>query len=245
MAYNLLGFNTEADNVVWALRESDADIIALSELNRPVASAIARELRQKYPYQVLDPKDGVTGSGVISRLPFEVVSAQELRDEGWISPPTVVELEFAGQQVLFVRVHSASGAPQFSARERQARLLADFAASRQRPVILAGDFNTTDRNESYEILTEHLYDAWEKVGSGLGNTFPGASRDVTPGSSRPSRFGIDAPQWLVRIDYVFCTYHWQPVGARIGPWDGYSDHRPVIAQVTLRTGGGSHEYASP
>jgi endonuclease/exonuclease/phosphatase (EEP) superfamily protein YafD len=245
MAYNLLGFNTEADNVVWALRESGADIIGLSELNRPVAAAISRELRQEYPYQILDPKDGVTGSGVISRLPFEAVSAPELRDEGWISAPTVVELEFAGQRVLFVRVHSASGAPQFAARERQARLLASFAASEQRPLILAGDFNTTDRNESYAILTEHLYDAWEKVGSGLGNTFPGASRDVTPGSSRPSRFGIDAPQWLVRIDYVFCTYHWQPVAARIGPWDGHSDHRPVVAEVTLHSPEGAQDYAGP
>ncbi|HLG12781.1 MAG TPA: hypothetical protein VI876_13565, partial [Dehalococcoidia bacterium] len=97
------------------------------------------------------------------------------------------------------------------------------------------------RNDSYAILTEHLYDAWEKAGSGLGNTFPGVSREVTPGSSRPDMLGIDVPKWLIRIDYVFCTYDWEAVDARIGPWDGNSDHRPVIAEVTLRT----HEYAGP
>jgi endonuclease/exonuclease/phosphatase (EEP) superfamily protein YafD len=175
MAYNLLGFNMNGDGVVEALRASDADIIGLSELSKPVARAIARDLADEYPYQTLDPQDGVTGSGVISRLAFTRRDVPELRDAGWISPPTVIELQFEGEQVLFVRVHSASGAPHFEARERQARLLADFAAAQQQPVVIAGDFNTTDRNDSYAILTEHLYDAWEKAGSGLGNTFPGAS----------------------------------------------------------------------
>jgi endonuclease/exonuclease/phosphatase (EEP) superfamily protein YafD len=241
MAYNVLGFNTHPDGVIEALRKSDADIIGLSELNKPVAAAIARDLREEYPYQALDPKDGVIGSGVISRLPFDEVDAPELRDAGWISPPTVVSLQFDGEEVIFVRVHSASGAPHYEARERQARLLADYATAQKRPVILAGDFNTTDRNDSYQILAEHLYDAWEKAGSGLGNTFPGASKQDTPGSSRPDVLGIDAPQWLIRIDYVFCTYDWEAMDARIGPWDGHSDHRPVIAEVALR----QHEYAGP
>jgi endonuclease/exonuclease/phosphatase (EEP) superfamily protein YafD len=244
MTYNLLGFNMDGEGVVAALLQSDADIIGLSELSPPVAAAIERELRHEYPYQALDPRDGVTGSGVLSRLPFKAVDAPELHDVGWISPPTVIELEFDGQAVLFVRVHLSSGAPQFQARERQARLLSDYAAAQDRPVIIAGDFNTTDRNDSYAILTEHLYDAWEKAGTGLGNTFPGASKDVTPGSSRPDAFGISLPKWLIRIDYVFCTYHWQAVDARIGPWDGRSDHRPVIAEVVLRQPG-SREYVEP
>jgi endonuclease/exonuclease/phosphatase (EEP) superfamily protein YafD len=241
MTYNVLGFNTHPDGVIDALRKSDADIIGLSELNKPVAAAISRELRDEYPYQTLDPRDGVTGSGVISRLPFLRLPSPELADPGWISPPTVLQLSFDGEEILFVRVHSASGAPHYEARERQARLLADYAAAQEQPVILAGDFNTTDRNDSYEILTAHLYDAWEKAGSGLGNTFPGASKQDTPGSSRPDVLGIDAPQWLIRIDYVFCTYDWEAVDARIGPWDGHSDHRPVIAEVALR----QHEYAGP
>ncbi len=244
MTYNVLGFNTDGEGVVEALLESDADIIGLSELNGQVARAIARELREEYPYQTLDPHDGVTGSGVISRLPFRLVEAPELDDTGWISPPTVLELEFDGEKVLFVRVHSASGAPYFEARERQAHLLADFATAQGQPLIIAGDFNTTDRNDSYAVLTEHLYDAWEKAGSGLGNTFPGASKAVTPGSSRPDAWGISVPKWLIRIDYVFCSYDWEAIDARIGPWDGGSDHRPVIAEVTLRESG-RQDYAEP
>jgi endonuclease/exonuclease/phosphatase (EEP) superfamily protein YafD len=233
MAYNLLGFNMNADGVVESLRASDADIIALSELNRTIAAAIAADLAAEYPYQTLDPRDGVWGSGVISRLPFTRLDTPALADPRWISEPTVLELEFEGRDIVFVRVHAASGAIHYEARQRQARLLAGFAAAEERPVIIAGDFNATDRNESYAILTEHLYDAWEKAGDGLGGTFPGASRQATPGSSRPDFLGIDIPRWLVRIDYVFCSYDWQAVSARIGPWDGHSDHRPVIAEVAL------------
>jgi endonuclease/exonuclease/phosphatase (EEP) superfamily protein YafD len=101
-------------------------------------------------------------------------------------------------------------------------------------LIIAGDFNASDLNDSHGILTEHLYDAWREAGSGLGNTFPGVSRQDTPHSSRPDPFGIDVPKWLIRIDYIFCTYDWQPIDARIGPWDGHSDHRPVIAELALR-----------
>jgi len=240
MAYNLLGFNPDPEGVVEALRKSDADLIGLSELNPRVARAIERELRDEYPYQLLEPEDGVTGSGVISRIAFERVEAP-LADPEWISPPTVIQLEFEGRSVIFVRVHSASGAVYYAARERQARLLSQFASEQTEPVILAGDFNATDRNDSYAVLTQHMYDAWEKAGSGLGNTFPGASRDASPGSSRPDVLGISVPKWLIRIDYVFCSYDWEAIDARIGPWDGHSDHRPVIASVTLR----DHVYAGP
>jgi endonuclease/exonuclease/phosphatase (EEP) superfamily protein YafD len=41
------------------------------------------------------------------------------------------------------------------------------------------------------------------------------------------------PMWLVRIDYIFYSPHWQALHAELGPWDTISDHRPVIAQFTL------------
>jgi endonuclease/exonuclease/phosphatase (EEP) superfamily protein YafD len=148
-----------------------------------------------------------------------------------------VEIEFAGTTFTFVNTHSASRSYHLEARERQARLLADYVSTLKGPVILAGDFNAQDLNDSYSIVTEHLFDTWREVGSGLGNTFPGASRSSSPGSKRPDILGVELPQWLIRIDYVFCSSDWQAIDARIGPWDGYSDHRPVIAELALPTRG--------
>jgi endonuclease/exonuclease/phosphatase (EEP) superfamily protein YafD len=39
--------------------------------------------------------------------------------------------------------------------------------------------------------------------------------------------------WLLRIDYIFHSRDWRTHWARIGPWDGVSDHRPVLARLVL------------
>ncbi|MCP4105920.1 MAG: hypothetical protein GY749_10350 [Desulfobacteraceae bacterium] len=79
----------------------------------------------------------------------------------------------------------------------------------------------------------HIYIScsWHNAGTGFGHTFPGAASD---GSARPVIVGIPAPKWLVRIDYIFHSEHWQTIAARTGPWDGCSDHRPVMATLALK-----------
>ena len=240
MTYNLLGSNPDPSGVLDALLESDADVIGLVELSPRVAAAIEDGLAAEYPYRLLAPQGDTSGSGVISRLPFKRLDVS-LADPDWIGAPLAVEVDFDGTPFVLISAHSASGSAFVAARERQARLLSGFATRQELPVIIAGDFNALDTNESYGVMTEHMYDAWRETGSGLGNTFPGASRDDSPGSKRPDLLGVDLPKWLIRIDYVFCSYDWQPIDARIGPWDGHSDHRPVIAEVALRT----QEYAGP
>jgi endonuclease/exonuclease/phosphatase family metal-dependent hydrolase len=122
-------------------------------------------------------------------------------------------------------------------RERQARTIAAFAAAHPIPLIVLGDFNAGDLSSAYGIVTRTLRDAWREAGWGAGNTFPGAD---SPGSSRRIVAGIPAPMWLVRIDYVFHSDHWRAVSAWIGPWDGFSDHRPVAARLALRGPYDSH-----
>jgi endonuclease/exonuclease/phosphatase (EEP) superfamily protein YafD len=45
--------------------------------------------------------------------------------------------------------------------------------------------------------------------------------------------GIPVPQWLIRIDYIFYSDGLTPLTAQVGPWDGVSDHRPVLVEVAL------------
>jgi endonuclease/exonuclease/phosphatase (EEP) superfamily protein YafD len=236
MTYNLLAPNPDPEGVVEALTASDADVITLQELSPRMAAAIERDLSGAYPYQALSPQRDTTGLGIVSRLPFKLLGV-DLRAFQWIGVPMIAQVDFNGSPFVLVNAHNTSGSALVADRERQARLLTDFVAKQTLPVILMGDFNALDTNESYGIVAAHMHDAWREVGSGLGNTFPGASKDVTPGSKRPRILGIDLPKWLIRIDYVFCSYDWQPISARIGPWDGHSDHRPVIAEVALRQAG--------
>lgn len=239
MTFNLLGFHADTAATIAALRRSQADVIALQELNGQVAEAIERDLGDRYPYQVLQPQQGASGMGTISRYPLRRTG--ETLPGRWIGPPQILELDFGGTPVTLINVHTISivldseglqADIERSAREREreAGQIAGFAAENRGPLIVLGDFNTGELSAAYRALTARLRDSWRERGSGLGHTFPGGD---TPENGRPSVAGIAVPMWLARIDYVFHSDDWSTAAARIGEWDGRSDHRPVVVELTL------------
>ncbi len=240
MTYNMLGPNRHGEAVVAAIRTAAADVVAIQELNHAVAAAIQTELIDLYPYQVLEPQPGVSGMGVISRYPLH--STGELWPGDWIGRPQVLRLRYDDQvQVTLVNIHAVSvefaGWPsrhsvERSVRERQraAQFISDFAAAESGPLIVLGDFNTTDQSVAYGLITGTLRDAWRDAGWGWGHTFPSA---VADGSAEAILAGLIVPTWLIRIDYIFYSAHWRALTARLAPWDGGSDHRPVVARLVL------------
>lgn len=236
MSYNILGYNENSVGVVAAIRASNADVVTLQELNPVIAEAIQRELGIEYPYQLLDPRWDVTGMGTISRHPLRPTG--DSLPGAWVGEPQVLMLDWNGASVVVLHSHPFATNLALPAhmewtvreRERQAQTIADFAR-RPEPLIAPMDLNASDQSAAYRIVTRVLVDAWREAGWGLGHTFPGAA---SPGSSRLSIAGTPVvPMWMVRIDYVFHSRHWQAAWAGIGPWDGVSDHRPVIAKLFL------------
>jgi len=229
MTTNVLGWNQQVEGVVAALRASGADIIAIQELNLLQAAAIRTELAAEYPYQILDPQNGVSGSGLISRYPFTPTG--ETLSGGFRGTTHIVRVDVNGAVITFVRFHLLSGIGLVAERQAAAESLAAFAAAQPGPVIAAGDLNATPLNEAHRTVARVLTDAWEAQGQGFGHTFPGA---LSPGSSRPVLAGVAVPMWLVRIDYIFYSGHFRAVNAAFGPWDAVSDHRPVVADLVLQ-----------
>jgi endonuclease/exonuclease/phosphatase (EEP) superfamily protein YafD len=235
LSYNLLFGNHHTEQVVAALRASGADVIAMQELNSRSAAAIRQELAQDYPYQALDPHDDDSGMGVISRYPLRQLD-EELPG-AWLGKPQTLSVDFHGTPIRVLNMHAMS--PRFKMlewtvreRERQARSIVEYAAAHPEPLIVLGDFNAGDLSAAYRILLRGgLRDAWREAGWGAGHTFPGVD---APGSSRRIVAGIPAPMWMVRIDYVLYSAPWQAITSAIGPWDGFSDHRPVVARLVLR-----------
>jgi endonuclease/exonuclease/phosphatase (EEP) superfamily protein YafD len=228
MTTNVLGFNTQVEGLVAALRASQADLIAIQELSPLHAAALQRDLLSEYPYQVLDPREGVSGSGVISRYPLAPTG--ETLPGPWLGTPHVLRVNVPGGPVTLIRFHAHSGIYRVAQREQAAEVLAAYALSHPGPLLVAGDLNATGLSTAHRILTRRLRDAWEERGHGLGHTFPGAA---SPGSSRPRVLGFLVPKWLIRIDYVFYSDHFTAQSALLGPWDGTSDHRPVVANLVL------------
>lgn len=236
MTYNTLGFNPCPDCVVATIRQSGADLVTLQELSPGVAAAIARDLATEYPYQILDPHEQVFGLGVISRLPLRATG--ETLPGGWVGQPQVLALTFAGTQVLVVNAHPYATGPtdlptirrSIAERRRQAQTLVAFAQTHPGPLLYPGDANTTDQNDAYRILATAWQDSFREVGHGFGHTYPGSNFS---GRGRFQFGGLPLPRWLIRIDYVWHSGHWRAVAAQVGPWDGYSDHRPTIARLVL------------
>ncbi len=237
MTSNVLGYNMNTEGIVKAIRESKADVVAIQELNPQTALAIQRDLGQIYPYQELLPQSGVSGMGVISRFPMQAIEIEINGD--WVGDPQVVEVEWEGAKIVLVNYHAI---PPYSLipsklgytiaeRERQLGVLIEFVKSLEEPLIALGDLNVTEQSTAHEIMESDLQDAWVKGGWGLGHTFPGAA---SAGSSRPSFGRFLSPKWLLRLDYIFCSEQWEVEKAWIGPWDGESDHRPVMAKLVLK-----------
>ena len=236
MTYNTLGFNPCPACVVAAIRQSDADLITLQELSPQVAAAIARDLHAEYPYQILQPREQVYGLGAISRLPLRATG--ETLPGSWVGQPQILALTFAETQVLVVNAHPVATGPtdlrtiewSIEERFRQAQTLVAFAQTHPGPLLYPGDSNTTDQNDAYRMIATAWRDSFREVGRGFGHTYPGADFS---GTQRFQIGGFSLPRWLIRIDYIWHSPHWQPTAAYIGPWDGYSDHRPTIARLVL------------
>jgi vancomycin resistance protein VanJ len=238
MTFNLHGENSDVEGVLEAILAADADVVALQEVGDSLGARLLTRVQDAYPYSIISANAGWGGMAILSRFPLTPGS-------GWLETitrgnPQVVLLHTPFGDVDVVNLHNPSLSrdaslwpseiPQSIAkREAVSRSLVAFAQASNRPLLVMGDFNATERSVAYRILADELRDAWREGGFGLGSTFPGGPRSPTP-------YDLRLPWWLIRIDFVFHDDSFVAERARIGQWDGDSDHRPVV--VTLAWTGG-------
>jgi endonuclease/exonuclease/phosphatase (EEP) superfamily protein YafD len=237
LTLNVLGGNDDGAPVAQLVTEESPDLVCLQELNPRMAEDLVARLGQEYPYYALLPEEGVTGLGVFSRHPLQ--DGGEIPDPAWAHGAQVVTVEFEGRPVLVLNVHAMTSwlsigsrswgtgrfEQTFRLREQQARLWLERVAQHDGPAIVAGDCNTTDQNESYRLLAAELRDAHRRAGWAWGHTFPAIRGYFGP---------IPAPRRLLRLDYVWHSEQWGALAARVGRWDGQSDHRPLVITLLLR-----------
>jgi endonuclease/exonuclease/phosphatase (EEP) superfamily protein YafD len=237
MTYNALGYSARPEEVLAVIREVEADVVAFQELNPLVATALQDELADLYPYRLLDAKPGVDGMGLISRYPL--TSTEEALPGYWVGTPQVVRMDYEGRAVTLLNLHAlpiVAGGPQLQnailrAREEGLMGVVEYVAAQSDPVLVLGDFNMGDQTRAYALLQPVLDDAWRQAGRGLGHTWPGGTAEEGATLSIVGRRIV--PDWWARLDYIFYSAAWQATDAQIGPWDGVSDHRPVVATLAL------------
>ena len=226
LTFNIQSPEQEVDSILGVIRDVDADIVAIQELNSLVARAIEDQLSETYPYQALHPRDeDNAGQGVLSRFPV-------VDDEYWRNDfleeklgHQRVDLDWNGTLFTLFNTHPLPPyAPDrgFNADFHTAELteLLDRASNASNPVILVGDFNMTDAFDMYHTMTETYTDSYAAVGNvGFGFTLPRLSRNPLPP--------------LLRIDYVFYDRAFEGVEASVWSESGGSDHLPVFVRLVL------------
>ncbi len=234
MTWNILYTNDDGAAIARRIEGAEPDVICFQELVPAMAADLIGRLGDEYPYRVLLVENDVTGLGVFSRYPLR--DEGEVPDPAWKHGAQVVAVEFEGESALLLNVHAVSswlplGARgrasfewTFRLREEQVRRWMARVDRHDGPVVVAGDFNLTDQNAAYRPLDASLDDAFRRAGRGWGHTFPADAEQWR---------GIPVPRRLWRLDYVWYSDHWQALEAHVGPWDGQSDHLPIVADLVL------------
>jgi vancomycin resistance protein VanJ len=217
------------------VKQQQPDLIALQEVGSYFNLEL-KDLSDEWPYQMhtmAGPHDNIV---LLSKFP--IVSEESDREwRGCFCAQAVID--WHGRAVRIVVVHIWSPyydvdtnglVPQvtdFTAAHQKVTydaLLMRMQASRE-PLIVLGDFNTTERQPGYaQLYAVGLEDAHAAVGWGLGHTYPAPY----------SEFAW-LPVSLIRIDHIFYDLSWRAKDVWTQPLMG-SDHQSVIADLQFVVG---------
>ncbi|MFQ5613344.1 MAG: endonuclease/exonuclease/phosphatase family protein [Anaerolineae bacterium] len=214
MTFNIHKRNDDIEGIIKLVLEEEPDVIALQELTTASAEQLLPALEARYPYHTLRSGRYIWGQGLLSRYPFEQTSP--LPSYNYQS--TV--LATPQGPVTFFNIHTPTPFD-WERQHRAVQSLAGQIAGIEGPLIVVGDFNTTDQAENYGLVRRYLQDAFHESGWGFGFSFP----------ARPRRIRWLRP--LVRIDYIFHSEHFVSQDTRVLEDNAGSDHRPVVSTLSL------------
>lgn len=219
MSYNVWGKNKTLDQAAQLIRREEPDILLLQEVYPPLAENLAAMLTDLYPDAVLHVAyEPQAGQAVFSRFPvIPIALAYEKGRTQKVSVTTPVG------PIAIWNVHPNVPRP-WTRHYQQVSALAEDLAQVDGPLIVGGDFNTTDHSETYALVNQYLQNAHWEAGWGFGFTFP---------AHQPRFKSIPILTPLLRIDHIFYSPHFTAHSAHTLSESGGSDHFPVMAELTL------------
>ena len=235
MTFNIWGGSQSLETAQVILNNNNPDIIAIQELTPLMADVLLEEVGEVYPHRILDVQAQHRGMGVLSRYSLTEIDSSHLADSAW--QIQIMQVETDGGELTFYNVHphgtnlfiyleeelpvGDNVQASFQLRKQLIKSLITDIKQRRGPVIVAGDFNSTDQSEVYKLLQSILQDSHRTAGWGLGHTFPAYA-----GSFR----GVPILPRQMRIDMIFYSMEFAALNSGVSTTYGESDHLPVIAQ---------------
>jgi len=228
MSCNLMVGSRSHDEVLKYIAERDPDVIFFQEYSPLSHEVLQQALKDKYAHIITGSREDAFGQGVYSKLaPVEqpkifppLSTRAKTKGISSIAEPQIrLVVKIGEREVVLQNVHDMppSSATLLQEQVRYFHWLRDFVENEPRPVILAGDFNTTPATTGMQSLAAQGFrNSHALAGTGRGSTWV----DLT---------------WLrhlpgVRIDHVLMSKELSCDFAEVGPSNG-SDHRPIVARV--------------
>jgi len=219
MSYNILYRNVTIPKAIDLIRREQPDILLLQEVTPEIAESLQAGLVDLYGEADASMfYERNMGQLIASRYPLRPMAVS-----GAAGRVQKVVITTPDGLLNVWNVHPNAPLAWSKQRRQITRLVHDIAKIRE-PLIVGGDFNTTDQAEAYKRVNQYLHNAHWDAGWGFGFSFPARARVI-------DELPVVAP--LVRIDHIFYSNHFYVRRAQTLSDSGGSDHFPVIAELSL------------
>jgi endonuclease/exonuclease/phosphatase (EEP) superfamily protein YafD len=216
---NVYHGNHDLGRIGQEIRATAPDLVALQELDPDGAAGLQRSgVLDRFPYAVTELRKSPSGIGLWSRLPVADSQVQDVHGMAVIKATILV----GSQRLRLYTVHTVAPLGDDRVRwQAQLRWVSEEIRLERGPLVVAGDFNATRYHPSFRrLLSARLGDAHERRGRGWATTWPRDRWPLPP---------------LMRLDHVLVSPDIGVRSVQEGLGHG-SDHRPIIAELVLRSG---------
>jgi endonuclease/exonuclease/phosphatase (EEP) superfamily protein YafD len=230
MTFNQLFTNQRSADVIKEVRVQNPDVVGFQEFSPLLAAAVQKDLIGAYPYQYLDPGNQ-SGLGLLSRYPLlttrepDTAHGQRVTIQLGGRIVTILSMHLTAPSVKSRKLWSLPIATGYdaSAPTQQLDRLVREVDSINGPLIVMGDFNTSDREPRYAQLAVRMHDAFRETNWGFGFTFP----------DHKSFGSLTIPVPLIRIDYIWSKGGILPVASHVECNSSGADHCFLVADLQV------------
>ena len=219
MSFNIWSRNENITDLSALIAAEQPDILLLQELKPYQAHQLTKALANLYQATELNfAYEPDIEQGVISRYPLTPLGAYPNKGRA-----QKVLAETPNGAITIWNIHPSSRRGWLLRYQQISALLTEDILPSGGPVILGGDFNTTEQTQAYRLVDQHLDNAHWEAGWGFGFSFPSPERRFRGDLSFPS---------LVRIDHIFYSDHLFAHQAGTLAGSAGSDHLPIVATLS-------------
>jgi len=211
LSFNVTASNPERGSVIDYLGSSGADIIFLHESSTDWEDALSRS---DLAYRMVNAREPGSVFGTLALVDEDAVAnVIPLGDFGQLSIEVITELE--GKEIKVLGTHALSPVTptRADARDEQLRIVGEWAARQDVPVVVTGDFNASTWSRGFSLVTRE---------AGLVNSQKGFGVQA----SWPAGYAL----FRVPIDHLIHSSELTTVDRYLGESLG-SDHFPLFVAV--------------